>query len=216
MVEIVLADPSHRSWLDEDLPLIADELNVKRIDFAADADRYVSYEVKPNFKVIGPKFGKLAPLIKQALMTANAVTLRQQLDSAGKATLAIDRQSVELTSEDVQVTLKAKPGWSAAQGSQVVVVLSTEVSDELKAEGVAREIVHLIQAARKDEQLDYQDRIRVVMDTTGPVASAALAFADYIKGETLAVDLTIDKSVLDPPHSGEIDEIPVRFAIEVV
>ena len=216
VVELVLADPSHRDWLDEDLPLIADELNVKRIEFVADADRYVSYEVKPNFKVIGPKFGKLAPRIKQVLAAANAAALRRQLDQAGKAAITVDGQQVELTAEDVQVTLKAKPGWMAAQGSQVVVVLSTEITEELKAEGMARDVVHLIQTARKDEQLDYQDRIKVRIDAGGPVAAAILAYSDYIKRETLAVDLGIDKSVLDPPHGGEIDDLPIRFAIEVV
>jgi isoleucyl-tRNA synthetase len=216
VVEIVLADPSHQSWLDEDLPLIADELNVKRIDFASEADRYVSYEVKPNFKTIGPKFGKLAPRIKEALAAADGGALRRHLDQSGKAAITVDGQSVELAGEDVQVTLKAKPGWAAAQGPQVVVVLSTEVTDDLKAEGIARDVVHLIQTARKDDQLDYQDRIKVRMDTEGAVAAAVLAHADYIKGEVLAVELAIDKSVLDPPHGGEIDGTAVRFAIEVV
>ncbi|HSW47190.1 MAG TPA: isoleucine--tRNA ligase, partial [Phycisphaerae bacterium] len=216
VVELVLADPSHQSWLDEDLPLIVDELNVKRIEFVADADRYVSYEIKPNFKVIGPKYGKLAPKIKQVLASADAAALRRQLDRSGKAAVTVDGQQVEFTGEDVQVTLKAKPGWAAAQGTQVVVVLSTEISDELKAEGIARDVVHLIQTARKDDRLDYQDRIKVRVDADGAVAAAILAYADYIKGETLAVELTVDKSILDPPHAGEIDEIPVRFAIEVV
>ncbi len=137
-------------------------------------------------------------------------------DQAGKAAITVDGREVELTAEDVQVTLKAKPGWMAAQGSQVVVVLSTEITEELKAEGMARDVVHLIQTARKDEQLDYQDRIKVHIDASGPVAAAILAYCDYIKHETLAVDLGIDKSVHDPPHGGQIDDLPIRFAIEVV
>jgi len=216
VVEIVLADPSHQGWLEGHLPLIAEELNVKQIDFAVDADRYVTYEIKPNFKAIGPKFGKLAPQIKKTLATADAATLRRQLDENGKALLEVDGQTIELTADDVQVTLKAKEGWAAAQGSQVVVVLSTELTEELKAEGLARDVVHLIQNARKSEQLDYQARIRVRMDTDGVVADAVRAFSDYIQYETLSTEIVVDKGVSDPSHAGEIEGTNVKFAIEVV
>ena len=135
--ELVLANPEHRSWLEGHLPLIAEELNVRSVEFAADADRYVTYEVKPNFKAIGPKFGKLAPKLKAVLPTLNAADLRRQLDTAGRAAVTVDGQALELTPEDVQVTLKAKEGWAAAQGRTVVVVLSTALTPELKAEGLA-------------------------------------------------------------------------------
>ncbi len=215
VVELVLADPAHRQWLEGHLPLIADELNVKRVEFAADADRYVSYEVRPNFKAIGPKFGKLAPQIKQALGSADAADLRRQLDQAGRTSLQVAGQSVELTPEDVQVTLTARAGWAAAQGRQVVVVLSTELTPELRLEGLAREVVHLIQTARKSDQLDYQDRIRVHIDATGPVADAIRDFNAYIRQETLALEVVVDKSIVDPPHAGEIEETPIRFSVDV-
>ncbi|HSA28158.1 MAG TPA: isoleucine--tRNA ligase [Phycisphaerae bacterium] len=216
VVEIVLAAPEHRQWLDGHLPLIADELNVKRVEFAADADRYVRYEIKPNFKAIGPKFGKLGPAIKQALAKANAAVLRRQLDEQGKATLTAAGQTVELTSEDVQVTLKAKEGWTAAQGLQVAVVLSAEITPELKAEGLARDVVHLIQSARKDLQLDYQARIRIRMNATGELAAAVRQFGAYIRSETLAEELTLDEQLTAGKHAGEIEDAQVQFSIQVV
>jgi isoleucyl-tRNA synthetase len=216
VVELVLADPSHRQWLEGHLPLIADELNVKRIEFVTDADQYVTYQVKPNFKVIGPKFGKLAPKIKQALASADAAALRQQLECGGKAALTVEGEPVELTADDVQVTLEARPGWTASQGRHVVVVLSTELTAGLKSEGLARDLVHLIQTARKDERLDYQDRIRLRISATGSLAAAIEAHRNYICHETLAIDLALDSAVADAKHTGEIEGMPVRIAMEVV
>jgi len=216
VVEVVLADPSHKDWLTAHLPLISDELNVKRIEFVEEAERYVTYEIKPNFKVLGPKFGKLAPQIKKALTAVNAAELRQQLEQKNKADLAVNGEIVELTPEDVQVTLSAKPGWTAAQGPQVVVVLSTELSDELKAEGLARELVHLIQNARKEEQLDYQARIKLRVNASGAVADAIESFNDYICHETLAKELAVDTAITDAKHVGEIEGVPVQFVLEVV
>ncbi len=215
VVELVLADPAHRQWLGGHLPLIADELNVKQIDFAADADKYVTYEIRPNFKTLGPKFGKLAPQIKPALAKADAAALRRQLDREGKVTIAVAGQTIELAPEDVQVTLQAKPGWAAAQGPQVVVVLSTEITEELKAEGLARDVVNLIQNARKSAQLDYEARIRLHINTGGPVAEAIKAFQDYIRHETLAVELKIDPTLTEAEHTGEIEGHGCLLNIEV-
>ena len=216
VVEIVLVDPSHRAFLESHLPLISDELNVKQVDFASEADKYVTYEIKPNFKAIGPKHGKLAPKIKQTLAKADAAALRHALDEQGKCSLECDGQSVELTPNDVQVTLQAKEGWAAAQGRHAVVVLSTEVSDELKREGMARDVVHLIQTARKDEQLDYQDRIKLTIGTSGAVAEAIEAHRDYISAETLAVSIDIVDNLDDAKHTGDIEGTPIQIALEVV
>jgi isoleucyl-tRNA synthetase len=216
VVELVLADPSHRGWLENHLSLIAEELNVRSVGFAPDADRYVGYQVKPNFKALGPKVGPLVPQIKAALSKANAAELRRQLDETGKAVLNVGGKDVELTPDDVQVTLAAKPGWAAAQGRQVVVVLSVELTDELKAEGLARDFVHLVQTARKEERLDYQARIRLRVSAEGPAAAAIRQFREYIQGETLTKDLELDGAPADAKHTGEIEGTPVRFALEVI
>jgi len=216
VVEVVLADASHRQWLEGHLPLIADELNVKRIEFATNADQYVTYEVKANFKSIGPKFGKLAPQIQKTLATADAAGLRRTLDEAGKVSLDVAGQAVELTPDDVQVALRAKPGLVAAQGRTTVVVLSIDLTDELKAEGLARDVVHLIQTALKTENLDYQARIRLRINAAGALAEAIKANADYIRGETLATELKLDTNLTDAPHKGEVEGMTVGFTVEIV
>ncbi len=213
VVEIVLADAAHESFLTGHLPLIADELNVKKIEFVTEADKYVSYEVKGNFKALGPKFGKLAPQIKGALAKADAAALRRQLDESGKAVLNVAGETIELGPDDVQVTLQARPGWAAAQGRQVVVVLATEITPELKSEGLARDFVHLVQSARKDEQLEYQARIKLRVNASGPAAEAIEANRAYICGETLATELQMDPSLQNARHSGEIEGTTVQFTI---
>jgi isoleucyl-tRNA synthetase len=97
----------------------------------------------------------------------------------------------------------------------VVVVLSIELTDELKAEGLARDFVHLVQTARKEEQLDYQARIRLQIRADGPVAQAIQKFNDYIKSETLAVEIALDGNQT-AKHQGEIDGSPVSFSLEIV
>jgi len=95
-------------------------------------------------------------------------------------------------------------------------VLSTELTDGLKAEGLARDLVHLIQNARKTEQLDYQARIRLRVHAVGPIAEAITVHDDYIRRETLAVALELDATVSGSRHTGEIEGTPVQFALEVV
>jgi len=216
VVEIVLADESHKEFLSTHLSLISEELNVKSVEFAAQADKYVTYEIKPNFKSIGPKFGKLAPQIKKALIGADAATMRRELDEQGKTSLKVAGETIELADDDVQVTLKAKEGWSASQGSQVVVVLSTDLTGELKREGLARDLVHFIQNARKTEQLDYQARIRLRLNVDSALAEAVEAHKDYISSETLTVDLSVDTLLADAKHAGEIEGMPIQMTLEVV
>ena len=219
LVELVLADPSQTGWMRDYIPQIAEELNVKRVEFAADADRYVSYAIKPNFKVIGPKFGKLAPQIQKTLLAGDAAAMRRELDANGRMALTVSGQAVELTPDDVQITLTARPGWTAAQGRTAVVVLSTEITPELRLEGLARELVHEIQACRAEEDLPYEARIRLFVETD-PAASAELLSAieanrDYILGETLGAELLVNTA---PPvgvrvHASEIEGVGVRLAI---
>src|SRR5205814_963707 len=146
--------------------------------------------VKPNFKSIGPKFGKLAPAIKVALAQAkDPAAMRRQIDETGRTTLEVNGQTVELTPEDVQVELTAKPGWAAAQGRTAVVVLKTEITDELRQEGLARELVHHVQQIRKELDLKYEQRIELAVVGNATITNVAESFQTYICSETLATRL---------------------------
>jgi isoleucyl-tRNA synthetase len=189
-VEVILSDATHRVWLQEHNELLRDELNVKQIDYATNAEQYITYIVQPNFKQLGPKIGKLLPYVKEALSKADGATLLRELSATGTVTVNIGGEKVELDNEDVQVRLQAKPGWAAAQGSGCVVVLSTALTPELLAEGLARDAVRLIQERRKDIGLDFTDRIEVGISGASPsLQNAIVDNLEYISEETLAVKI---------------------------
>jgi isoleucyl-tRNA synthetase len=193
-VEVILADTKHQSWLEQHASVIADELNVKQVEFSDQPDKYVTHEVLPNFKLLGPRLGKLMPKVKPALAKQSGAELLANIRDNGKIDLVIDGEAVALTPDEVEVRLQAKPGWTAANDKGVVVVLATDLTPELLAEGIAREIVRVIQDVRKDMQCEFTDRIEIRLWTDDEESmSAAEKFRDYIMGETLAVALVLNQ-----------------------
>jgi isoleucyl-tRNA synthetase len=189
-VEIVLVDAAAQPWLEAHAGLIRDELNVKQVEFIPRADEYVSYTVLPDLKRLGPRLGKRLPAVKQALSTASAAALLAQLETDRQVTIDLADGSLVLDADDIQVRLQAKPGWAAAHGPLAVVVVSTELTPALATEGLARELAHAIQGQRKDLNCKYTDRIAVgVITQSGELLRAIDEFGDYIRSETLAVEL---------------------------
>ena len=185
-VEIVLADQTHRPWLESHAALIREELNVKAVEFIEKADQYISYSILPDLKRLGPKLGKQVPAVRKHLADADGAALLAELEAKGRVVLQLEAGKVELDADDIQVRLQAKEGWAAAQGTACVVVLATEVTEELITEGHAREIVHAIQNRRKEVNCDYTDRIAVGLVTESvDLLKAIETFGDYIATETL-------------------------------
>jgi isoleucyl-tRNA synthetase len=213
-VEIILARREHAEWLEAHQALIAEELNIEAVEFTTEADHYVSYQVKPDFKALGPKFGKLAPKIAAALGTLDAARSRRTLAEGGALTLEVDGRDLTLTSAEVQVRLEARPGWSAAQGRAGVVVVSTDLTPELIDEGRIRELIHHVQAERKEQNLPYEARITFHVQTTPEFAAVVQRHAATIQSECLAAQI-----VFGPPPDGsrsiqvKVDDYAVELAI---
>jgi isoleucyl-tRNA synthetase len=185
-VEVILADRAHEAWLKDHSALIAEELNVKRVEFAEKADQYISYSVLPDLKRLGPRLGKQLPELRKALAAADASALLAQMETEQSVSLELPSGAVKLDAEDLQIRLQAKEGWAAAQSATCVVVLSTELDEALVAEGLAREVVHAIQSARKDRDCEYTDRIETGFVTEeAPLREAVERFGDYVRRETL-------------------------------
>ncbi|HVU89690.1 MAG TPA: isoleucine--tRNA ligase [Pirellulales bacterium] len=192
-VEVILADPTHRAWLEEHNGLVKDELNVKQVEYTQKADQYISYTVLPDLKRLGPRLGKQLPALKKALAEADAAQLLARMEAEGAVTFDLPDGSVTLDAQDLQVRLQAKPGWAAAQGPAAVVVLSTELTDELVAEGHVRDLVHSIQNQRRDTDCEYTDRIELGIVTESAVLRQAIKdFAEYVQSETLCVKIVFE------------------------
>jgi isoleucyl-tRNA synthetase len=216
-VEVILVDAGHQPWLEAHEDLLRDELNVKAVEYTADADQYISYQVQPNFKRLGPRLGKLMPAVKQRLGQVDGGSLLNQLEKEGKIALEVDGNVVELDNEDIQVRLQAREGWTAAQGTQCVVVLSTDLTDQLVREGYAQDIKRLIQERRKELQCQYTDRIGVGLVTDAEeVWRAVEENREFLRNETLA--LAIEREALDGVEAVEVKVAgqPVRLFVQLV
>ncbi len=183
--EIILTRTEHTEWLQNHADLIAEELNIKQVEFTAAAEQYVTYQIKPDFKAIGPKFGRLAPQIAAALAKRDPAEVRQELEATGRVMVILDDAPTPLSAAEVEVRLEAKPGWSAAQGRAGVVVVSTALTPELRDEGLCRELIHCVQALRKDRALPYEQRIALYVEAPEPVRVIVRRFADTIGHECL-------------------------------
>ncbi len=189
-IQIVPADPTVQEEIAQYFDLVKEELNVKDVVFLEKADEYISYQVSPDLKKLGPKLGKRLPAVRTALVGADGAALLAEMKKEGAITIDAGGEPVRLTEEEVLIRLQAKEGYAAAQGDDCVVLLSTELTEELLREGRARELVRLIQDRRKEMGCEYTDRILVGIETESDAIRAALeSFADYIKGETLSVQI---------------------------
>ena len=213
-VEVVLVQPRHQAWLEAHTGLIREELNVKHVEFIPRADQYITYTVLPDLKRLGPRVGKRLPALRQALASADAAALLARLESDGRVALDLSDGQVTLDSADIQVRLQAKPGWAASQGPRAVVVLSTELTEDLRIEGVARELVHSIQTLRKEKNCQFTDRIVIGVATESDELLRAInQFADYIRSETLAVEVKI--APLPGVEQTEVDLAGHRVALYI-
>ncbi|MGD8451077.1 MAG: isoleucine--tRNA ligase [Phycisphaerae bacterium] len=213
LAEIILVHGEHTEWLAAHSELIAEELNIKAVEFTTEAEHYVTYQVKPNFQTIGPKFGKLAPQIAKALGGVDAADARKTLATTGELALDVGGQSVRLATEDLEIRLEAKPGWSAAQGRAGVVVVKTELTPELKDEGLVREAIHHVQALRKDGNLAYEARIALEIDAPAALRDVLDRYADTIRRECLAERIEFSVSGTSQVRTVKIESYEVRLAI---
>ena len=152
-VEVVLTDDAKIAWLKNHDELVREELNVKEVEYTTDGDEYVQYIVVPNFKQLGPKVGKQVPAVKKALQESDGNALLQSLQADGFVNIDLPDGPLRLSSDDIEVRLQARQGWAAAQGPSCVVVLNTEVTDELRREGIAKDLIRTIQNQRQRDRM---------------------------------------------------------------
>ncbi|HBI55697.1 MAG TPA: isoleucine--tRNA ligase, partial [Firmicutes bacterium] len=171
------------------VPLIAEELNVKQVEFAADLSRFMEYRLKPNFPAAGPALGPKIKEFSGALAGLDAAKAAAQLEGGEEITLTLKGEETLLTRDLVEITIVAKEGFTVAMENNLFVILDTTLTQELIAEGFAREFVSKVQQLRKRKDYQVADKIHIVYDGDEEVASAVEAFAEYISKETLALSI---------------------------
>ncbi len=202
LLEAVVHYPGDRESLRPLLDLVADELNVKRVEFAESAERFGRWRAKPNFKTLGPRLGSGVQRVASAL-AADDGTLASRLAAGDRVSVPVDGADVALGPEDVELAQQTTEGWGVATDGGITVALELELTDDLRLEGLARELVRAVQDARKAAGLDVVDRIALGIETGGRARDALDAFASYVAGETLAVEFG-QTALPDPSYEGTV------------
>jgi isoleucyl-tRNA synthetase len=170
--------------------LVKHEVNVKEVELLEDASEILVKQIKPNFKVLGPRFGKDMKLISNAIQKFQEKDIKE-IEEKGVLEIEINGKSIRLQSSDVEITSQDIEGWLVANQGSITVALDVTVSRTLKAEGVARELVNRIQNLRKDSGFQVTDRIEVFLQADESLEDSIRLNLDYIKKETLTDNLQL-------------------------
>jgi isoleucyl-tRNA synthetase len=170
--------------------IILEELNVKELELAGREDEFVSYSVRPNLPVLGPRFGKQVPLLRAALEALNPSAVAQSVERGEAVQVELDSQAVELQPGDILVSAREREGYASMAASGFVVVLDTTLTPALVREGLARDVVRRINDWRKAAGLNIDDRIVVRYEADPELAEAIEEHRAYVAQETLALSLT--------------------------
>ena len=210
---IPVLDPAMGRHIEAVRPLIMNEVNVKRIELVAETAGLITKRIKPNFKTLGPKYGKY---MKQIAALTAAFTQEQiaAVESAPETTLDLGGERITVTAADFEITSEDMSGWLVTSEGKLTVALDITVTDDLRREGVARELINRIQNIRKDSGFEVTDRIRVEIEAKEAVVGAVAAYADYIGQQTLARDVrTAALPEGEFVVESEIDEEPLKIAV---
>ena len=171
--------------------VVASELNVKQMDVAEGSEGTVTYRLKPNFRALGPTFGKRTPVVAAAIEAADAAAVATALRDTGSATVQVEGETVTVAADQVQVIEESSTGWQSASDGPHGVALDLTIDDALRREGLARETVRALNDLRKRRDLALSDRIRLRLGASDELAEALREHSATIASEVLAIELTV-------------------------
>ena len=174
--------------------LIKHEVNIKEIELLEDASDILVKQIKPNFKVLGPRFGKDMKLISSVVNAFSAEDIKK-IEQNGVLDVEINGKNITLGLEDVEITSQDIEGWLVANEGALTVALDVTINEDLRKEGIARELVNRIQNLRKDSGFEVTDRIDVQLQKDAQIVEAVTSNEAYIKSETLTENLQIIDTV---------------------
>jgi len=194
--------------------VVREELNVKSLRFVEAADELGRYEIKPNFRALGPRFGKQMPQVAAAIAALDPSHVAAALREERPVGIAIDGREHQLDPDDLQLVMKPLEGYQLEREGSHAVALDLALDDELRREGLAREVVHAVQGARRDAGLAVEDRISLTLGGDDELLAAAREHEGYVAGETLAVSVSYDGALPDAVAIVEIEGRELRIALE--
>ena len=192
--------------------LILAEVNVKEVEYIDDTASILVKRIKPNFKTLGPKYGKLMKDIANALSGFSSEEI-VTFENKKSHRIDINGQEVVLNLEDVEIISEDIPGWQVANEGKLTVALDVTVTDELRYEGIAREFVNRIQNIRKEAGFDVTDKISVKIEDNEFVREAVIRYASYIGSQTLATSVILADSFTKSVREMEIDEVTLKVEV---
>ncbi|WP_421810289.1 isoleucine--tRNA ligase [Flagellimonas sp.] len=211
-IMIPVLDHTQKEDIEAVSTLIKSEVNVKEIELLDDASDILVKQIKPNFKVLGPRFGKDMKAIAAAVGQLGQEDI-QKIEREGELMLELDNKNVTLQLTDVEITSQDIEGWLVASSGPLTVALDITIDEALKKEGIARELVNRIQNIRKESGFEVTDKIDIKILKDGFVESAVSSNEDYIKTETLTAELNLEEQ-LDEGVAIAFDEVNTKLFIQ--
>ncbi|MGB3174634.1 MAG: DUF5915 domain-containing protein, partial [Saprospiraceae bacterium] len=200
--------------IDQVKDLILSEVNVKNLEYITDTSGLISKKIKANFKTLGKRLGKDMKAAADLIATFSQDQIRS-LEKTNSLILEIKESNYPITLEDVEISSEDLPGWFVANDGSLTVALDTELNDDLRAEGIAREIVNRVQNLRKSSDLQVTDRIHLYLEHTETILPALNLFSDYIKNEVLADDIKL-KPLTGVDKTELVEGLAVGIGLEKV
>ena len=190
--------------------LILSEVNVKELVFV-EGDGILVKKIKCNFRTLGKKFGKLMKSVNAEVLAMSQEQIKE-LETNGVITLLVEGVNAEIELADVEIFSEDVPGWTVANEGALTVALDVEVTDALRREGIAREIVKKIQAVRKESGFDITDRISVAVSSSEESDAAVEEFREYICNQVLADALAVDNALAEGEDI-ELDNAVIKVKV---
>lgn len=190
----VVIDGKYEELISDLVPLMMEELNVKKVVFEKDLSQFMNYSLKPNFKEAGPTLGSKIKSFGKALAEADAKELADLLEREGKVTMSLDGADTEIVKDFVQVTISSKEGFNVVMENNLFVILDTTLTKELLDEGYAREFISKVQQMRKANGYEILDTIKIFFNGEEPIREAVKEYEEFIKSETLATEIIASDS----------------------
>ena len=213
-IMVPVADEAQRKAIEAVSNLIVNEVNVKGIKFVGNDEGILVKRIKPDFKKLGPKYGKIMKGLAKALTSMPQAGIID-FENTGSCTLDVAGQQAVVTLDDVEIISEDIPGWLVANEGNLTVALDITVTDELLREGMARELVNRIQNVRKSKDFDITDKIAVTIEPNGNTDGAVASFGDYIAKQVLAVSVKAAAVDAADPDAVQLDMDGFKLLVKV-